>query len=479
MQAARSTKLFLLLALAVSPVQAQTDPDAIRSSLEEIFSIATFGAITIQDQAAEVTRSGANYQVRLPLSGFSAPADAAINVVAHPVEHGLLDVTSVTYPSVGTVETSFAGGPATRITYSIGQQAITAKIDPSLAVPSSYAADFKKVRLASEHGEQHAEQTFDHYSGGGTFSVDPGGLLTLASQGSGTGVRYIGHGPNGLTWDVMTRAIAGHFAVEGLDRAQATRLLTAVRGIAASDTIPEPPAGASPEQSGALRAIVEAANGLLNRIEAEEVVEDVRFAAGAGANANGGSVDRLRLNVLGDTLDERLNTRVGIALDGISSSALSAENAVFIPHHVDIKTAVAGVPIGTLKALLRAATEADMDPATIEAQAMGLLADPQIRIGVEAFSFDSGPLQVRGSARVVPGANGQVGGEIHVSASGMAELLAQVQNQPNLQGILPMVFMAKGMGRPRGDSLVWDISMGNGKLTVNGLPFGQPADKTR
>jgi hypothetical protein len=48
-----------------------------------------------------------------------------------------------------------------------------------------------------------------------------------------------------------------------------------------------------------------------------------------------------------------------------------------------------------------------------------------------------------------------------------------------MQGVLPMVFLAKGMGRVQGDSIVWDIALGGGPLTVNGMPFGQAAGRTR
>ena len=67
----------------------------------------------------------------------------------------------MTFPPAGTIETAPAGGSPAPITYSIGHQAITAKVDPGLTMPSSYAADFKAVRLLSEHDEQHGEQTID------------------------------------------------------------------------------------------------------------------------------------------------------------------------------------------------------------------------------------------------------------------------------------------------------------------------------
>ena len=73
MPAVRTLTLFLLLALAAPPAQAQPstlDPEAIKSSLEQFLSIVTFGTLMVRDQGAEVTRSGANYQIRLPLDGF-------------------------------------------------------------------------------------------------------------------------------------------------------------------------------------------------------------------------------------------------------------------------------------------------------------------------------------------------------------------------------------------------------------------------
>ncbi len=241
----------------------------------------------------------------------------------------------------------------------------------------------------SERGDQHGEQTLDHYDLNGTLSIDAGGLLTLASQGSGTGFRFIGHGPNGFTSDAAAHALAGHFSVEGLDRAQGTRLLTAFRGLSAVETIPDQPP-LSPDRRLALRAIIEATNGLLNRIDAEEVLEDVRFAMGEGAAATSGTVHRLRVNMSGDALDQRLSTQLGLTMEGISSSAVSAENAMFVPHRVDLKTVLAGLQIGPLMELLRAATEPGADPAVLQAQAMTLLADPKARIRIEALSFEFG-----------------------------------------------------------------------------------------
>jgi hypothetical protein len=88
-------------------------------------------------------------------------------------------------------------------------------------------------------------------------------------------------------------------------------------------------------------------------------------------------------------------------------------------------------------------------------------------------------LSVTGSAKLLPRADGELGGEVHIAARGVDALLAQVQGQPKLQQAMPLIFMAKGLARAQGDSLVWDIAMGDGPLTINGTPFGQSAGKTQ
>jgi hypothetical protein len=473
---------FVLMALAAAPARAQPAPPdaaAIRSGLEEIFSLATFGALAVRDQEAVVTQSGAEYRVRLPLSGFASPPDAAIDAVVRPIASGLLDITTMTFPSAGTIEGAPAGTPSI-ISYAIGQQRITGKVDPHLAMPSSYEAEFGKIRLTSTHGDLRGEQTVDRYAVNGTISADAGGLVTLASQGNGTGFRLLSRGANGFASDSTVRALAGHFAVEGLNRAQGTRLMAAARGLAATTGgAGDRPPDLSPEQRKALRALIGAAEGLLNRVEVEETLEDVRFAVGAPGDAINGAIGRVRVNVTADAQERRLNSRFGFALDGISTTAAAGGNAAFIPHHMDMRTVLAGVRIGPLLALLRAATEPGAQSDALQAQATALFADPQTHVGIEMLSFDSGPLRVTGSARAVPTRNGQLGAEIHIAASGVDALLAQARTQPNLQGVMPMVFMAKGMGRPQGDNLIWDISLGDGALKINGVPFGQPPARTR
>jgi hypothetical protein len=493
MPASRPVVGLCLLALAAGPARAQNsgpDVDALKASVMQVLSLATFGMISVPDQGVAVTQEGRDYRMRLPLSGLAAPADAAVTAIARPLEGGRVDIESMAFPSSGTIEMPLATGLTNRIEYSVGKQTISGKVDPALARESTYTADFGNVRIATTQDEQHGVQTIDHVATEGTFSTGGDGRLTFAAQSRGTGFHMIGQGPNGFASDTSARALAGHVSVEGLDRAQGARMLTAFRGLVAAGAQARaqraqiPPGQAlnpimSAEQRRVLGALVAAADGLMNRIEIDETMEGVQFSIGTATGGGAGTIGSLRLAMTGDAAEDRLNSRLGITLDAIAVPAMAAEAGGLIPHHVDLKTVLAGVPVARLKALLREAAQDHTDPVVLQAQAQSLLGDPKARIAIETLAFDAGPLSVTGSAKLLPRANGELGGEIHITARGVDALLAQVQGQPKLQQAMPLIFLAKGMARAQGDSLVWDIVLGDGAPTINGTQFGQPGGKTR
>jgi hypothetical protein len=486
MKAFRATPVFVLLVLAATPVSAQmggpdaTTPNAgtITSSVTEILSLATLGMVRTRQDAAQVTRNGTDYRVRLPLSGFSAPADAAVDAVVHPLDGGMLDIASMTFPSAGTIETAATKAGTGRVVFSIGEQTIRGQFDPGLIRPSAFAADFANLRMRSDQGDHSSEQVFERFAVDGTLSAETTSQLNFASRSKATNWDLTARAPNGVETRSLVRKLSGHFAVEGLDRAQGIRLLAAARALLAGTQAPAAgqPSGIPPVQRQDLHALVDAVSGLLTRFEADDTLDDIGFSVGP---ANSGTIGHMRVNMAGDALKERLNARMDIVMDEFTMTTLSAETAAYVPRHVDMKSVLAGVRTGSLMALLRAAIEPNADPAALQAQVSALLGDAGARAGIESLTFDSGPMRVTGSMRIVPRPNGQLGVEIHMAATGVDTLITEAQGKPALQQALPVMFMAKGMGRPQGDAIVWDIAFGGGRLTVNGVPFGQPSASNR
>jgi hypothetical protein len=81
---------------------------------------------------------------------------------------------------------------------------------------------------------------------------------------------------------------------------------------------------------------------------------------------------------------------------------------------------------------------------------------------------------IDGSARVRPLPGDEAGLDVHLTARGLDAMMATLQQNPQAMQILPMIFIAKGMAKPVGDTLVWNISYVEGAVTVNGAPLAQP-----
>jgi hypothetical protein len=461
----------LALAFAATPAQAQDrhDPEDLRTSLTEMLSLLTFGSVSVPVQSAQVVQSGGDFRVRLPLSGFAAPANAAAEVVARPDANGIWDITSLAFPSAGALGTSIDQA----VSYTIGQQAIRGRLDPKLVTPSTLTADLSGISVHSLAGGQNTEQAIERVTLDGRLSGTSGGKLDLAGRDSATNWHSVSRDPNS---NGLVRRVDGHFAVSDLDRTQGVRLMTAARSFISAARSHGRQPGLSPAERDGLRAMLDATPGLLTRIEAEETLDGLKFDVGHGS---AGTLGRLKFHLKGEAEDQRLNAAVNIAMDELAVATLSPDLAAFVPHHLTARSVLAGVKLGPLMAFLRTAIGPNADQAMLQKQATALLNIPGARAAIESIAFDAGPLHVLGSARFQPRADGEVGVDIHISASGIDAVLAQAQNKPSLQGAMPFVFIAKGLGRAQGNSIVWDISFGGGPLTVNGVPFGQPQARTR
>ena len=474
--------LCLLLSLTAPPPKAHAqapadrpEADAIRSSVAILLGMATFGMITPPGQAAQITRSGAETLARLPLRGFQAPADAAATAVIRPADRGPLDramwnIVSMKVPSAGTFAATTPRAANSPISFSIGEQAIHGVVDPNLVRSCSFAATLGAVTLRSGQGNRHIRQSLGHYIADGTMSPATSGRVNFTAHTRATDWHLQASSPDGGNATASVRGVRGHLSAYGLDRAQGNRLLAAANAVMTHPAPPEQPTGRSPAARKDLRALADAASDLLTRFELVETLDDIRFAAGP---TNSGRIGRMRVNITGSLPHGRLDARMDLVLDKLATTMVSPDLAAYVPRHVAVKPVVARAPIGPLVALWRAATAPHADPQALWARSLALFDDRNTRIGIESLAFDSGPMRVTGSARIVPGANGQVGATIHLAATGVDALIAQARDTPALQSALPLIFIAKGIGRAQADTIVWDISLGDGMIIVNGLPFGQ------
>nr|WP_294524390.1 hypothetical protein [uncultured Rhodopila sp.] len=458
----------LAAALLLIPLAARAQiPEA---GLLDALSLLSGGLLAPRDPPPQVTHDGDLYRVRVPLAALTEPPDAAVEATARPLGAGVWDIATLTLPPAGVLNTPAQANAAPGVlTFAIGQQSFHAKVDPTLATPSPFKAQLGKITLRTENAPQHTDQTIEQYSMDGTLSGDHG---RLNAHALGTLTNWLITGAADKPSDsfkLSMRSATIRYAVEGLDRARAEHLRASLQS-----RPPAAPAATltlSPATRERLHAMIEDFGGLLTRFNIDETIQNVHFEA---AGANTVAIGSVRLGLAGDTGDGRVNAHLDISVADPSASMVPSDYAALMPHVVTIRPAVSGVRSGALMQWLREFTAEGTDATALQASAMALLNDPQARVGVESLAIETGPLKVQGAARVLPLPGNTPGYSVHLTASGLDAMMATLQQNPKAMQIIPMIFLAKGMAKPQGDSLVWDINYANGAVTVNNVPLAQP-----
>ena len=450
----------LMAMTLLSPAHAQTAPDTVGSALTGMISLLTLGSVSASGQTSQITHEGPNLRIQMPLSGFAAPSGAMAEAVARPGPQATWDIVSLSFPAQGAIGNSIDQV----VSYSIGQQAIDGRIDPGFASRSTLTAVLRSIALHAASGDQETDQTIGTLHLDASLSPAVDGRVDLITRDTAPDLRTTTRAPGNVRADNTVQRLDGSISLTSVDRAQGLRLLDAARAWKNSASHRD------------LRAMLDTLPGLLSRFEATETLDGIAFDIGHG---NAGTLGRMQIKTTGGSAGQRLNAGFDIAVDDVALTTMSPDTALFLPHQMRIRSAVAGLPVAQVLALLQAAIAANANPALLQQQATELLRQPGAQAAIESIDFDSGPLHLHGSARFVPRPDGKVGASIHLVASGADALLAKAQGKPALQGILPMVFLAKGLGRADGNSIVWDIDLGGGPPVINGMPFGQPSPARR
>jgi hypothetical protein len=226
----------------------------------------------------------------------------------------------------------------------------------------------------------------------------------------------------------------------------------------------------APASRERLLAILDVTNGLLSGMNVEETFHGLHFQA---PNNNNGDIGETKFAMVSHASDDNIAAHLDIAVKDMAFAAVPPQFVQYVPRRVDIDTAISGIPAKALRHVLRESLAEGADPDALQSEAIALLNEPGAHAGIDTLLVESGPLLIRGSARVKALPDGTAGVEAHLTAHGLDKMLALIQADPKAQQIMPMLFMAKGLGKADGDNLVWDIAFADGVVTVNGVPMGQ------
>lgn len=470
--------LALLLAL---PAQAQTvDSDGARTLRQQLLS--WFDMLHGPGQAdlpVEVAPDGDHYRIVLPIAALTGQPMPDLSATVRPLAGGRWSVDAVQVPPAFTFATQGFGtgalGEPISVTASIGGQTVTGLIDPSLASESSFSIDMRDVAWSSSAAGLRQEQHFGRYAFQGRLTPASEGRMDVVHAGTVDGYTSVQQ-HNGTPIRIGVRHIdaRGHVAGLSLDRSAALIGATAalVR-LAATSQAARPDGGApvmTTDLRACLRAAVEAVRGMSSAMDGEEIFDDVRVEAG---DFGAVGIRRVRMGVGGDATADRLNAWMSVALDGPSMASLPPDVAKAMPSHVSLRPSVSGVPLDALLALALEALNEGADLDGISARAISLAADGTAQVGIDTLAIELGAARLEGNGHMRLLAPDQPAGKAHVTLTGIDDLMAQASHNPTLQPAVPVLVMLRGLAKPEGKLLVWNVSYTPERTLVNGVDLKQ------
>jgi len=461
-----------VLCTVAAQAQDRPDPRQAAAQIATVLSLMSGGALGTADHPAKITPDGDAFRVQVPLPAVTDPSGANLTALLKPRGDGVWDITSATLPSSGSFTVKQATNTVpSQFSFSIGQQMINGRIDPSLAQPSPFTMALTDVKIKAITGADQSEQSIARQTLQGTLSGEADNRVTLRTQGTASDWHIRARSSDGHTSNSQIRSAASAIEVEGLDRGQAEKLREAARQFIDTVQAVGPDAAKQKEltepQRQQLGALIDALQGLLSRLNVEETLEGVHFEGPSGTE---GGVSRMRFAMAGESRDDHLNANIDLTLHDLTVANVPPELATYLPTLVQIRPELAGIKSSGLLRFLHHAADG-MPPDALQDEAIGLLSEPGARLGIEKLSMTAGPLRIDGAGRMLPPVNGNPGVEARIIARGVDATLAKVQADPKTAKFMPLVYLAKGMVRTEGDALVWDVRLVDGAVSVNGVPM--------
>ena len=279
---------------------------------------------------------------------------------------------------------------------------------------------------------------------------------------------------SGAPFAVGIQSVHATGRITGIRRERAMALLAATGALvgalppgfmAQDDKADLPPAARAQ-----LRGLVDSLQDLLTAISVEETLDGVQAEV---AGMGGLAMKRFLIGFGGEAPGGRLHAWLRLGLEDLATPSLPPKIATLLPHHIDIRPSLSGVLTSDLHKLALDATEEGADVDSLEPDIAAIFAHGGIKLALEALAFDIGPAKVEGTGQITALSPDAWHGEAHVEATGLDDLTGLARGNPDLQQALPVLILLRGLGKPDGKQLVWDIVSDGPSVTVNGLDLSQ------
>ena len=475
-----------------SPSQAA----ALEQQITEWLTSVTAGMVTMPPRPVEFQPEADHYNIRVPLAPLAGqidPADAAFTGKARQLDGTRWSLDDQQFPPNLTIKTTEtvadppdptnpnpAGTHTQDVTYRIklGQQDLHSNFDTSLGTPTTSGGTVMSVDLEKEGGTgaslTHIGQVSTQTS---TRPVDASRADVL-SDATAQDYSVQTDMPDGTQFSVRAERLHVVSTLSGLAHDQLVpvfRLLgqtgTMLKEAGSADA-----GGPTAAQKAALHDMLQKARDILTGVNLDESIEGAKFEL----SGNSGSVKRAEIDIAGDAPAEALSASMAITLDGLVLDDLPPTIAAYVPSHFAIRPTLSNLNVAALTQMGLDATAPvpDGQPAP-HPDIASLFANGGIKFGFDSLALDVVGTHLSGTGSFTSTGPKSINGEADFTARGLDALIAKAQSDPMLQQAVPVVIFLKGIARTTGDQAVWQVTVSNAKVLVNGVDLSALAGGMR
>ena len=476
---------------------AQTPPTAeqahsIETQISAWLNQVTAGSVPLSARPVQVTPEGDHFLARVPLAQFGKvqPATAAVTTKLRALDgtRWLLDdqqippdltfTTTEQVPDAPDAKDPSPDGKHTEtVTFHVvvGQQDVHGTFDPTYTTATTSGGTIASMDISKTGGVGPSTTHIGRFtSQASTQPVDPAHVDILL-DGSAVDYSIKADMPDGGSLTLQAARLHVMNSVSGLAHNQIIPVIQTLINLgqmakaAATDDSSD---GPTPEQKVVLNSLLTKSHALLTGSKLEESLEGVKF----DVSGTGGSLDKVDVTFGGDAPQDMLTADMGFTMDGLKVDGLPPNLAGYLPTHFAIHPTVSNISVAALTKMgMDATAPLPAGQPAPDPDFQALFAHGGINVGFDKFELAVVGTTLSGTGKFVASGPQTVTGQAEFTAKGLDALVAKMQADPMLAAGVPVVIFLKGIARTTGDQSVWQVSVDNAKVLVNGVDLSAMA----
>ncbi len=333
--------------------------------------------------------------------------------------------------------------------------------DPALTTESHFETQTDGVRSVGKDSETSAAHG-ESSSRWEKLSAD--GRMTIHTASSSDRIHQHFVQPNGVAADVDWARSTSNNQINGLSPARLREAIQALSPLLASGNKP----GVTPEQSAQWHRFIDAVFDLANSMESQSELSGGSFRMGNTV------VSAKTIHVGAQLGAPEGIVSFGLRMDLQGLDSPSVPPGVWqelMPHAVIIAPRLGGISRERLHQFLLDAVDGANapDPQKARADIVARMIASGVSIGIDELAFSLGPTKLEGAGAMEITGPQKVTATADVTAHNLDQLLARAAKEPQLAQAVPVLTLARGLGKPEGDVTRWHIDVRNNAVLINGF----------